>query len=469
VSESLLQIHERAPFIAGAQTSAGKALVWLAGCGLLAWHGAPLLMLPAFTLVLLWPRHRRGLLALAALGMIAARFLPQALPWDEGFHAGWLRFLASTAIGVAAVLLMVWGALRFDRLPAAIRARPILWLHVLAGIALATGVWTEIWLLTLAPVLLWRASYLYRTAAAGRAAGTRFRDHLMYLMPVFGGTNTPYGKGLEYLNRTEARTPEAFARSQLAGIRLLLLAVALGVLLDLLLVLAHGQPDTLFRGAFAGWSPRLPTLGQVIATAADPRAAVGWAAVYLHLIVTTTKLATYGHVVVGALRLLGFNVFRNTYKPLYSTSIVEFWNRFYYYFKELLVEMFFYPAFYRSGWASPRVRILIAVLAAAFAGNAYYHLLRDYRIVFAGDWPAIATYWIPRLIYCLLLAIGIWLSMLRQQELRKRSGPPAGGLRRLRAIAGVWTYFGLLQVWLVEPEVAGAARRSGFFASLAGF
>lgn len=468
MSANLLQFHESAPFVAGAQSGVGKLLVWLAGCALLAWNGAPLLMLPAFTAVLLVPQHRRALLALAALGMISAQFSAHVFLPGAGFHPDWLKFLASTAIAATAVLVLIWGALRFERLPALVRARPVLWLHVLSGIALVAGVKTGIWLLTLAPVVLWRASYLYRTAAAGRAAGTGFKDHLMYMMPVFGGTNTPYGKGIEYLGRSEAKTPEAFARSQLAGIRLLLLAIVLGVLLDWMLAFAHGRSNTMFGHAFAGWSPRLPELGQVLAGPDNPRPAVGWIAVYLELIATTTQLAIYGHVVVGALRLLGFNVFRNTYKPLYATSIVEFWNRFYYYFKELLVEMFFYPAFYRSTWASPRVRILVAVLAAAFAGNAYYHFLRDYAIVLNGDWPATVTYWVPRFIYCFLLATGIWLSMLRQQEMRRRTSRPAGRLRRLRAIAGVWTFFGLLHVWLVEPAVADAGRRVSFFLSLVG-
>ena len=95
--------------------------------------------------------------------------------------------------------------------------------------------------------------------------------------------------------------------------------------------------------------------------------------------------------------------------------------------------------------------------------------MRDYEIVLAADWPAVVTYWIPRLIYCFLLALGIWLSMLRQQEVRKRSDRPAGRLARLRAIAGVWTFFGLLHVWLVDPPIADAARRARFFASLLGF
>jgi D-alanyl-lipoteichoic acid acyltransferase DltB (MBOAT superfamily) len=225
----------------------------------------------------------------------------------------------------------------------------------------------------------------------------------------------------------------------------------------------------LLGARLAPWSLDLPMLSDVLAKPGNPGIAMGWLGIYLELVRATTRLAVFGHVIVGSLRLLGFNVFRNTYKPLFATSIVEFWNRFYYYFKELLVEMFFYPAFYRSGWAGPRLRVLVAVFAAAFAGNAYFHLLRDHEPVLAGDWPAVVTYWVPRLIYCLLLSLGIWLSMLRQQELRRRAGPPAGWIVRLRGMAGVWTFFGLLHVWLVEPPVADATRRWSFFQSLAGF
>jgi hypothetical protein len=473
----MLQFHERAAVIAGAQTLAGKSLLWAAGCALLAWHDVRLPMLAAFSLVLIFPQHRRWLLALAALALIALRFLPRDLRSIEGFstalsHVGagrWFTYFASTAIAGGTILLLVWAAIHFDRLPAFVRRRPLLWLHLIAGAALVAGARTGITVLLLAPFLVWRASYLMRSAAAGRAAGTRFRDHLFYLMPVFGGTNTPYGKGLEYLGRMEARTPEAAARSQLAGIRLLALAVVLEVLLELMFAAVHGRTDTLFGDSLLRWSIGLPVLADLLANRADAGVAAGWLAVYLELIRATTQLAVFGHVIVGSLRLLGFNVFRNTYKPLFATSIVEFWNRFYYYFKELLVELFFYPTFYRSTWASPRVRMLVAVLAAAFAGNAYFHLIRDYEIVLAGDWPAVVTYWGPRLIYCFLLSIGIWLSMLRQQEIRRRTGPPAGRLARLRAMAGVWTFFGLLHVWLVEPPVADAGGRARFFASLLGF
>lgn len=473
---SLLQFHELKLVIAGAQTVAGKVTLWVAGCLLLWILGVELPMVAAFTLVLVFPQHRRLLLALAALGLLAARFLPRnaieladlANSLQDIGILRWAKYAAFTGIAAGAVLMLTGAAMHFDRLPGVVRRRPLLWLHGLAGIALVVGSFWRLEVLLLAPFLLWRASYMLKSAAAGRAAGTRFQDHLFYLVPVFGGTNTPFGKGLEYLGRCEARSPEAIARSQLAGVRLLALAIVLDVLLAALLAGIHGRTDTWFGASFAPWSLDVPTLAGMLGASDDPGVAMGWLGVYLELIRATTRLAVFGHVIIGSLRLLGFNVFRNTYKPLLATSIVEFWNRFYYYFKELLVEMFFYPAFYRSSWANPRLRMLIAVLAAAFAGNAYFHLLRDYEPVLAGDWPAVATYWIPRLIYCLLLALGIWLSMMRQQALRRLAARPAGWLVRLRGMAGVWTFFGLLHVWVVEPAVADAARRWRFFGSLLG-
>lgn len=476
MTASFLQFHELKPVIAGAQTVAGKFALWLAGCALLWKLNVDPPMLAAFTLVLVFPQHRRLLLALAALGLIAVRFLPRDIielsRLAESLQAvggtRWAEYAASTAIAGAATLLLTWAAIRFDHLPEAVRRRPLLWLHGLAGIALVAGARWHVEVLLLAPFLLWRASYMLKSAAAGRATGTKIQDHLLYLVPVFGGSNTPFGKGFEYLGRCEARSPEAMARSVLAGIRLLALAIVLDILLAMMLAVVHGRTDTIFRGSLAPWSLGIPMLGEVLAAPGNPGIARGWLGVYLELVHTTTRLAVFGHIVIGSLRLLGFNAFRNTYKPLLATSIVEFWNRFYYYFKELLVEMFFYPAFYRSGWATPRLRMLLAVFAAAFAGNAYFHLLRDYEPVLADDWPMVVTYWVPRLVYCFLLALGIWLSMMRQQELRRQSGRPSGWLVRLRGMAGVWTFFGLLHVWLVEPPVADAARRVNFFRSLVG-
>ena len=57
----------------------------------------------------------------------------------------------------------------------------------------------------------------------------------------------------------------------------------------------------------------------------------GWLVVYLEHVVAVLEIAAFGHVIIGSLRLVGFNVFRNTYKPLLSESVVEFFNRLYFY------------------------------------------------------------------------------------------------------------------------------------------
>ena len=93
-------------------------------------------------------------------------------------------------------------------------------------------------------------------------------------------------QGLATLSQCEAKTTEALARSQLAGIKLLLL------------------------GARAPWVQ-------------------SWASIYGELFEQVLRLAVKGHLIIGMLRLYGFNAFRNTYKPLLAESIVEFWNRYF--------------------------------------------------------------------------------------------------------------------------------------------
>ena len=475
MTSRILQFHEHESIIAFAQTATGKVLLWIAGCALLAWHDVNALMFVAFTLVLLLPERRRSLLMLVAFGLLVGKFLPKQffdLPELPGILDTiglnrWLQFLGSFAVAAVSILAIIVAAIRFDRLPAIVRRHPLLILNLLVWLALVLGSMPRLQVFALAPFLLWRASYLFKSAAAGRTANTSLKDHLFYMVPVFGGSNTPYGKGPDYLGRCEATGPVSMARSQLAGIKLLGLAVVWMFALALMDAVIFGRTDTMFATALASWSLNLPAVTDLMLAKTNPAIAIGWAGVYLELIRAVVRLAIWGHVIIGCLRLLGFNVFRNTYKPLFAQSIVEFWNRFFFYFKELLVDFFFYPAFYRSGWAAPRLRLFLAIFAAAFVGNVYFHVLREHELLFADDLPALLTFWCPRLIYCALLVLGIWLSMLRQQE-RRKTAARASGLSRLRAIAGVWTFYGLIHLWLVAPYQVGVGRRLDFLKSLIG-
>src|SRR5205085_6867278 len=104
----------------------------------------------------------------------------------------------------------------------------------------------------------------------------------------------------------------------------------------------------------------------------------GWASLLSHYIVAVLTMAVYGHYIIGYCRVAGFNALRNTYRPLEATTIADFWNRYYYYFKELLADFFFFPTYMRYFKTYPRLRVFAATFAAATVGNWLYHFDAGY-------------------------------------------------------------------------------------------
>ena len=56
-----------------------------------------------------------------------------------------------------------------------------------------------------------------------------------------------------------------------------------------------------------------------------------------------------------------------------------------------------------------------------------------------------------RVVYCALLALGIYVSMLREQK-KIRGGAPRSWPRRVVAIFGVWTFFATIWIWGVRGD-----------------
>ena len=159
-------------------------------------------------------------------------------------------------------------------------------------------------------------------------------------------------QGLATLSQCEAKTTEALARSQLAGIKLLLLAVLLRLVLTGYEGLLYG-PGNRLTHALGRYTLGLPKLQSLLLLGAQAPWVQFWASIYGELFEQVLRLAVKGHLIIGMLRLYGFNAFRNTYKPLLAESIVEFWNRYFYYFKELLSTFFFMPTFTGFGDLAP--------------------------------------------------------------------------------------------------------------------
>ena len=292
------------------------------------------------------------------------------------------------------------------------------------------------------PFLLWRLSYMFQTAQRGKLAGTGFLDHAMYIWPAWGGTDTPYGKGWDYLRAAEAQDEESLARSQLAGVKLIGLGLLWHLAHRLLGGLVFGA-DNAVRQALGDSTLGMPSMSAILRAVPGTYAVwQAWFAIYGELVLQVLKLAAAGHLTIGYVRLCGFNVFRNTYKPLLAETVVEFWNRYYFYFKELLLSFFFFPTFARHFKRSPRLRLLGAVFASAFLGNMYYHAIQDNALVRA-DWDALSEMLLPRTIYCFILALGIYVSMWRE---RRRPASVRPLTRRVIAIFGVWSFYAILRV-----------------------
>ena len=85
------------------------------------------------------------------------------------------------------------------------------------------------------------------------------------------------------------------------------------------------------------------------------------------------RLALWGNTIVAGCRLAGFRLLRNSYRPLESRTVVDFWNRYYYYYKELIADFFFYPVYMRCFKKHPRVRMLFATWVAVGLGVPLFH------------------------------------------------------------------------------------------------
>lgn len=459
------QLHENPRILEWAATPAGRVAIWVLATALL-WPSSQLDAVPLFlAAAFLWPAQVKLILGLGALW-----YLLDILQ-SHGIH-GW----SALSGGALAILALLYGSYRagrhFPALPGPVRNHPIIAMHLIVVTALLAvpplkaaypGIWPMAWLFAaLLPFFVWRTGYLLLAARRRHDKLGGFGDHLYYFLPLFDGSNVPYGKGHEYLTARQGLDPAQLTRARLAGLKLLVLAwlwTGARWLMDATLYAERGDSG-----------PLLYRLGEMISGQPLPLHQA-WAGVIADLVYTTLGLAVFGHFVIGTLRLFGFNVFRNTYKPLLAQSIVEFWNRFYYYFKELLVDFFFYPTFLGYFKHSPRLRMFAAVMAAAFIGNFYYHALMWLAWGEASLWSGhgVDTRIVPYLLYAFLLGLGVYISMVREQARRGQPVPPSAfpRLRTLRRIAGVWLFFGLIRIWDVGP-VATLEQRMKFFCSLFG-
>lgn len=418
--------------VAFARTYAGKFALFALFAGLIK-HlagGSGLVMAGAAAAVSLASSDRRqvALLCTAAVLALAPEWFEyravyavteqQAL--TDTLRLGYVRagtLVACVPLAVSALYL----ARRFRDHP--LGRRPVLAQHML--FVLLLGLAASSLLRGIPLVLLWSvtavfAAYFWFLAYAlidqRRREPAPIFFHLATFHPFFGSTTVPMAKGASNWTSVEAKTEEALAVTQLKGLKLLAWAVLLKLVLQAYRKIVYAK---------IGITPLGIAFDRFVADGIAP-GPLGALSIVANFFEQLLLMAIWGHVIIATARLAGYRLLRNTCRPLSSPNIAEFWNRYFYYFKEILVNVYFYPTYVRWFKHHSRLRVAFATFMAAGVGNFFFHfLLENYRIArdgFGGALSYMQTY----AFYCVLLVGGIVVSQLRAQ----RRNADGGWVRR---------------------------------------
>jgi|SRR5208282_5475553 len=394
--------------LAFAQTIIGKVTL-LGAFGIGLWYTNPHWQTLIFLLAVITalPQYRRIVLTIGTL------------LWACGIWWRWVDYprLVQVAILFILAALLFWFATLFRN--SWFGRRPVA--SLLTGFALAVLLASDLprgeplrtvsWdFLTVAGAYLWCMAYSLLDIKSKRC--DPFSLQLGTYRPFWGSTHTPFVKGAAYLRRIEAQSAEQLAVAQLKGLKLLLWAMILDLFLrKAFLPVVHGYMGIpLYEDVFEQSALRIGFPWYL-----------GWASLIADFLEKLLGLSVWGHGIVASCRMAGFLALRNTYRPLASRSIAEFWNRYYYYFKELMVDCFFYPTFMRYFKQRGRWRLFAATFAAASFGNVFYHFFSDLNYIEElGFWRALVGFQ-SYIFYTIILALGISISQARERKIKDSS------------------------------------------------
>jgi len=469
-----LAIDERDAFIACAQTGAGRMLLLLAAMAAVIphfgiWTGA--LAAAAAMGAVVWPARRTAILFAATwlsaclntlLGEVDTLANIRAVLAQEGMAASLGPVLAMAFL--FALFIASFAVLRHARqAPQSLFARrPLLLMLAAEALLCAAG---GIGLLHGWPrVLVWSALFIftpYLWFLPFAIADLRSRTpsplplQMTLLRPYWSPAYLPFGKGASFLRKHLSTTPQEIAVTQLKAIKLLVWA---NLLFGLLAVLGW-----LFDARMA--VPDVDAaINAFLAGRPYPRL-MGWAAIVLAVARYALQVAAWAHLFIGIARLAGYRLPRGSWRPLQARTLMDYFNRFHYYFKELLVDLFFMPTFFRLFKRHPHLRMFFATFMAAGVGNALWHFTRNIDEVAINGLGSALTSYTSYLFYAAVLAAGVGMSQVRANlGLRPATTP----LARAASFLFVWSFVIGIHVFGDGSRIHTLTERLRFMAALLG-
>jgi hypothetical protein len=273
--------------------------------------------------------------------------------------------------------------------------------------------------------------------------------------PFWEGPPLPTGKSAAYLRKFEAKDEASLAVTRLKALKL----VVWGVLLTGIYLGSSRLINDV------GGLPTLHHAMELFAAGTHIPVYEAWPVLVVHYLLDIAFIAGWSHVVVAIIRMAGYAIPRNTARPLSARTLAEFWNRYYFYFKELLVDFFFFPAFLRYFKKRPKLRVAFATLCAASFGNVLFHFTWNLNLTLEYGILGAMEHFESYAVYSLLLAGGLIASQLRAAKPK----PEDGFLRyQVTPRLGVGLFFCLVAVFNETPELFSMHDRIAFFLSLFG-
>ena len=445
-----LETYPRA--VAAVQTPAGK-LVMLAGfVTLLSLVSPGWVPIGSFLVLasLVPSRHRR---ALVAGGTVVWAFVWPASAGEPAI------LLAGQALVFLFAGLMYAASRRFSR--SALLARPVALLMALVTVYLAVvgarpGSFPQEGLAWAVAHALCSYQWFIGYALLDRfaAAGEPVWKQLGTFAPFWGSTTSPFPKGAANWRKIEARTPEALAITQLKGLKLLLWCV----------LLHFAQRGYRWAAFHSLGILSISEAFRAVANDVPLSFGASWSSILCSFFERLFDLTVFGHTIVACCRMAGFAALRNTYRPFEARNVADFWNRYYYYFKELLVDFFYYPTFLRYFKHHPRLRRTFAVFATVFFGNIYFHFVRDDHWIQKIGFGAAVRQMDVYAVQCMMLAVAISFSQAQRAASRGKSWL----LERAFPFAKVLVSYCLIFAFVDEEFLVPLRVHLRFFARLFG-
>ncbi|MCB9025804.1 MAG: hypothetical protein H6625_05770 [Bdellovibrionaceae bacterium] len=149
-----------------------------------------------------------------------------------------------------------------------------------------------------------------------------------------------------------------------------------------------------------------------------------WIIVILDFIYRLVFLSNKINALIGVAMLFGLPLELNTKNVFKSRSLLDFFGKFNFYYKEVLLNYFYYPIFFRLKMLSPGIRVVVSAFLTIGLANYWIHFIWN-TFYSRGQSPfGYLIYSINYLIYALLLAFILSFELFISLKGRRVSYPP---------------------------------------------